>query len=148
MTHWWRIVREPSVALTTMGAFYINGAWFCWTVEDEIREIKGQPVMSWKVQKETAIPASYYPVKLTMSGRFGRLLPEVLNVPGFSGIRIHRGNFNTDTEGCPIVGFGRGKNMIAGGTSKPAEEALVAHLKQVEAAGDNVWIAVENPPVF
>lgn len=45
-----------------------------------------------KVKAETAIPCGTYPLKLTHSPRFGRVLPLVENVPGFVGIRIHAGS--------------------------------------------------------
>lgn len=39
-------------------------------------------------------------------------MPIVLNVPGFEGIRIHSGNTEHDTEGCPIIGLKRNKTMV------------------------------------
>lgn len=150
---WWRIVREPSVRLVTMGMLYMEGAWFSSTLEDQTREVPGQPVAQWKVPKETAIPQGLYRVRLTLSNRFQRLTPEIMDVPGFAGIRMHRGNVIGDTEGCPIVGFGRGHDpqgtpSILGGTSKPAEDEMVARLRAIESAGATCWVAVENPPTY
>jgi len=60
------------------------------------------------------IPVGTYHVRLTYSGRFQCLLPEVLNVPGFTGIRIHAGNTKADTEGCILVGkYQSGEGEIA-----------------------------------
>jgi len=50
------------------------------------------------------IPAGTYPLRLSYSARFKALLPEVLTVPGFTGIRLHAGNTHEDTAGCPLVG--------------------------------------------
>lgn len=76
----------------------------CHTLEDKFREIEGQPVSQWKVQDKTAIPRGTYEVKITYSNRFKVNLPLLLNVPGFTGIRIHSGNHSGNTEGCILVG--------------------------------------------
>lgn len=148
MVHWLRLVREPSHALATMGALYVDGVWRYWTVEDQIREVARRPVAEWKVQNATAIPQGLYRVQLTFSNRFQRITPEIQNVPGFTGIRIHRGNTAADTDGCVLVGFGRVDAMVAGGTSTPAEASLLARLQAFQAAHEPCWIAVENPPVY
>ena len=137
-----RVIREPSQFGTTLGSLYINGRWFCWTLEDEIREVPGQPVASWKVPRETAIPAGRYLVRLSMSNRFKRILPELLDVPGFVGVRAHRGNTHVDTEGCLIVGSGRTDRMVTG--SAVAEQKLVDRLS---AESGPIWLSLEMPIV-
>ena len=99
-----RLIREPSASGATLGSLYFNGVWNCWTLEDEIRQQPGRPVSTWKVHGATAIPSGTYQIDVTMSNRFGRELPILLDVPGFTGIRIHPGNTATDTEGCLLVG--------------------------------------------
>jgi len=159
VTHTWQIRREPSLRATTFGALYVDGVWRMWTLEDELRgrlvPKTGFPsldawVRSWKIDRMTAIPAGEYAVVLSRSARFGRETPELLAVPGFSGIRMHRGNFATDTEGCPIVGYGRdddapGRPMITAGTTTPAEAELVARLRRYQAAGDACRILIQDP---
>jgi len=44
-----------------------------------------------------------YPVQVTMSPKFNRLLPLVMNVPGRTGIRIHRGSRPEHSQGCILV---------------------------------------------
>jgi len=96
-----KIVRNKGTAGFTEGKMYIDGVFECYTVEyaDRGLELGGK-----KVQNQTAIPRGTYKVIMSMSNRFKKMLPEVLNVPGFTGIRIHSGNSSKDTEGCIIVG--------------------------------------------
>ena len=104
-----RLVREEFTTESTVGKLYFrlsdrdSWTWLCWTLEDVVREIPGQPVAAWKVKRETAIPRGTYPIRVTRSNRFGVDLPLLLDVPGFDGIRIHGGNTAADTEGCILV---------------------------------------------
>lgn len=136
-----RLIREPSRDAATLGALYVNGVFQCWTCEDAIREVPGQPVKAWKVPGLTAIPAGRYPVVITMSPRFRKRLPLLLNVPGFDGIRIHVGNRAKDTEGCILPGRVRLPDGV--GQSRVAFDALFARLEA--ATGDEIWLTVENP---
>ena len=98
----------------TIGRMYIDGAYFCDTLEDADRGMKQDMPLSElkeiKVAGRTAIPTGKYCVYLTKSPRFGRVLPLVYDVPAFSGIRIHSGNTHGDTQGCILVG----QNKIVG----------------------------------
>lgn len=135
-----RLIREPSIGSATLGCLFLDGHFFCFTLEDVIRERPGEPVSAWKVPGETAIPAGRYRVIITPSPKFKRPLPLILDVPGFEGIRIHRGNRAVHSLGCPLVGRTRGHAFI--GESALAEEALMARLRT--APGD-IWIRIENP---
>ena len=57
-----------------------------------------------KVYGKTCIPNGTYTVVLSYSNRFKRILPELLNVPHFLGIRMHAGNSSKDTDGCLLLG--------------------------------------------
>lgn len=82
----------------TCGAIFIAGRFICFTLEDEKR--------LQKVYGQTCIPDGRYEVEVSNSPRFGRMLPELLDVPGFTGIRIHPGNDIDDSRGCVLVGLG------------------------------------------
>lgn len=120
------LVRERSIDGATLGALFVGGAWFCWTLEDQVREVPGVTVQDWKIPARTAIPVGDYALTVTPSQRFGRPLPLLVDVPGFQGIRIHRGNTAEDTEGCIIVGFRRGPASVL--DSRACELALTTRL--------------------
>lgn len=54
----------------------------------------------------SCIPKGEYLVKWTFSYRFLRYTYQVMNVPGRSGIRFHKGNFFFNVEGCILLGSG------------------------------------------
>ena len=88
----------------TVGKLYADGEYVCYTLEDAVREKENTPVEQWKIPGSTAIPKGTYKVGYTFSNHFQKNLPELFNVPGFSGVRIHTGNSDQDTEGCILVG--------------------------------------------
>lgn len=106
-----RIAKKPKY---TIGKLYIDGEYFCDTIEDTDRGLTqtmtDAQVKSKKVYGQTAIPTGTYRVIINYSNKFKRQMPLLLNVPGFLGIRIHSGNTEKDTEGCLIVG----KNKVVG----------------------------------
>ncbi len=91
-----RLKRTHGTKDYTHGQLFIDDVYFCDTLEDQERETK--------VFGETAIPCGTYKVIMTMSNRFKKLMPLLVNVPNFSGIRIHNGNTKDHTEGCVLVG--------------------------------------------
>lgn len=101
----------------TIGKLYIDGQYFCDTCEDTDRGLDQMmptpEILKRKIQNETAIPTGEYIVRFTYSPRFKRLMPQIENVKGFSGVRIHAGNTAKDTEGCVLLG----KNTIKGGVT-------------------------------
>ena len=124
----------------TIGSMTVDGEWQCWTLEDPRREIEGQPCSVWKIPGKTAIPAGRYRVMLSMSVRFKRYLPILLNVPGFSGVRIHAGNTAEDTEGCILVGNERLAKSIA--RSQLALAPLMSKLAEAERKGEPIWMDI------
>jgi hypothetical protein len=128
--------REPSAGDCTHGVL-TAAEWTGQTLEDVIRP------EGVKVYGATAIPAGRYPVRITRSTRFGRMLPEICDVPGFSGVRIHPGNTARDTEGCVLVGIERGPGCVV--RSREAMEGLMRILAQTQAAGIRSWITILNP---
>ena len=93
---------------STIAEFYVNGILFCHMLEDKDRGLTQwmteQEIAKIKVPGATAIPRGLYHCRMTWSPRFGKYMIEILNVPGFSGVRMHAGNDADDTEGCPLLG--------------------------------------------
>lgn len=101
----WRKYRKPGY---TIGRLYIDGVFFCNTLEDTDRGLAQYmsvgEIANIKIKGATAIPSGAYKVQRTYSPKYKRLMPQVMNVKGFVGIRIHSGNTAADTEGCILLG--------------------------------------------
>ena len=131
-----RVIREPSTAAATLGILLIDGVFTCWTLEDVVRPVK--------IPGETAIPAGRYDVRLSLSQRFQKVLPEILAVPGFTGIRIHAGNTQADTAGCLLVGRIRAYDRVE--ESKLALMNVMEHLRRATTASDPITMTIEDTP--
>ena len=116
------VVRDTFTENSTIGKMLIDGAFFCYTLEDTIRDTK--------IAGETAIPYGTYKVIVNMSNRFKRLMPLLLNVPNFEGVRIHNGNTKEHTHGCILVGATKSKDFI--GDSKVTFNKLMIKLNGVK----------------
>ena len=81
------LYRNAPQASAITGRLVINGRFFCNTME----------------RVGYQIPAICYPIRVTQSPKFKRLLPIVQNVPQRSGIRIHRGTKPEHSSGCILI---------------------------------------------
>lgn len=123
-----RIARKESY---TIGKLYINGVYFCDTLEDtdrgldesmDLKTIKGK-----KIKGSTAIPTGVYKITLNVvSPKYSKRsqydfckgrVPRLLNVPGYEGILIHIGNYPKDTEGCILVGENKQVGAVLNSTN-------------------------------
>lgn len=125
--------RQPTVDDVTHGDLFIEDHWVCVTLEDQVRD-------GPKIAHETAIPAGRYPVVITPSQRFHHLLPLLLNVPGFEGVRLHAGNTTADTSGCILVGASRTHDQVL--HSRIAMVSVQTAIAQALARGEPVWITI------
>lgn len=126
-----RIFKGPKY---TIGKLYIDGKYFCDTLEDTVR------APGVKIPGKTAIPTGKYKIKLTESLRFGRLMPRLMDVPGFTGVLIHSGNTAEDTEGCILVGKNRVKGKVL--DSRETFQKLFTMLWVVSLGGETLEIEI------
>jgi hypothetical protein len=126
-----KLIRDTFTDNTTIGKLYVNGEYFCETLEDKDRglhhDLSVEENIRLKVYGETCIPYGKYKVIVTPSVRLKRTLPLLVNVEGFQGIRIHKGNSKKDTLGCIILGTTRGVDAVYQSTIQ--EERIVKLLK-------------------
>ena len=123
----------------TIGRLDVDGKYFCDTLEDRVRDLSREK----KVAGKTAIPAGCYEVVVNWSPRFKRKLPRLLNVPGFEGILIHRGNTPEDTAGCILVGENKAKGRVINST--PYELRLTEMIEHAQSAGESITIEIVEP---
>ncbi|MBQ6097903.1 MAG: hypothetical protein IJK99_09170 [Bacteroidales bacterium] len=137
----------------TIGRLYVDGVFFCNTLEDKDRGLKQtDPLASIKKRKvysETAIPIGTYTVAMdVVSPKYaavayykklnGGKMPRVLNVPGYEGILIHPGNSALDTAGCLLVG----QNTVVGRltNSRATFEKLYSKMLAAHKRGEKITI--------
>ena len=126
LTRRW-LTDRSTIGVLTSGMSGVGGNWY--VLEDKVREIPGKPVQDWKVKGETAIPYGRYRVVISPSNGYRKLMPELLFVQGFTGIRIHAGNTDADTEGCLLLGTSRGPDRV--NDSRTAFNQFFEHLKTI-----------------
>ena len=113
----------------TIGDLYIDGQWFCNTLEDTDRDLSQDMLLTYiqnkKIKSQTAIPTGTYKIdmntvspkysnysKYPYAKQFSAKMPRLLNVKGFEGILIHAGNTQKDTDGCILVGINKVKGQV------------------------------------
>jgi len=114
---------------STIGELFIDGKFFCYTLEDKDRGLTDSMSLAEiklrKIFGITCIPYGKYKVVLSMSPKFGKILPEIQGVKGYSGIRIHTGNTAKDSLGCLLVGKKKAFNQIFESTAAMRELMLM-----------------------
>ena len=130
-----KLIRKYCNETYTIGKLYIDGEYYCDTLEDTVRDLTKEA----KVYSQTAIPSGIYKVVVTMSNKFKRLLPLLLNVPYFTGIRIHRGNTANDSAGCILLG----ENKVKGKVINSTHYEIDLTNKLLSAQNNNEEITIE-----
>ena len=126
----------------TIGRLYIDGNYYCDVLEDTDRglsnDMSEEEIKKIKIYGKTAVPTGRYKVDVTYSPKFKRHLPILLNVKGFSGIRIHSGNTHEDTLGCLLVGYNKVKGQVI--NSRVTSDKLTALLRNTK---EEIHITIE-----
>lgn len=131
------VIRETFESEYTEGKMYLNEEYFCDTLEDTVRILNEYED---KIFGKTAIPMGRYLVELTYSLKFNKVLPEVIGVPYFEGIRIHNGSFPENTEGCILVGEKYKDGMLT--NSKKTLSKLMNILNKAVKDGEDIFLSI------
>lgn len=138
------LIRKWKNADYTIGQLYAGGRLICNTVEDADRglnmHMSEAEIKKIKIAGETAIPTGTYKLAVTQSPRFGRKLIEVLNVPGYLGIRIHKGNTAKDSAGCILPGNNTEKGKVTNSTKY--EELLTSMVDSAIKNGEDAYLTI------
>lgn len=139
----------------TIGKLYVNGTYFCDTIEDKVRDLNKDgdlnDVGEGKIPSLTAIPYGKYEITLKIkSPKFslkssyswcGGYLPRLVGVPHFEGILIHAGNTADSSAGCIIVGENKIKGQVI--NSMVTLKRLYSCLKEASDRNEKIWIKIE-----
>jgi len=138
------LTREIKTDKSTIGELTIDGVHECYILEDIDRGLDSHmtttEIAQKKIHGKTAIPTGKYEIALTFSNRFNRMMPLLLKVNGFEGVRIHWGNTDKDTEGCLLTGNSMSPNMVL--NSKVAYNALFQKLSSA-LKKEKVFITIQ-----
>ena len=144
-----RKYKRPSY---TIGKLYVDGKYFCDTIEDTDRGLRQtdplERIKAVKVASRTAIPTGTYQVTLGVkSPKYSTrkqyafckgYLPRLLNVPGYDGVLIHIGNTAEDTAGCLLVGENKEVGKVLNSTA--TFKRLYALLDAANKRGETIRI--------
>lgn len=154
-----KVTRSYKKDTYTIGNLYINGVWFCNTIEDKDRGLKQtmsiDEIKSKKVYAQTAIPSGRYQITVdVVSPKFSQKsfykttcdgkVPRVLNVPGYDGILLHvadGANGAKLVEGCLGIGYNKVKGGVLNG--KEVFTAFYNILKHANDNGEKIYITIE-----
>ena len=149
------VIRKYKLPKYTIGKLYINGEYFCDTIEDTDRNLYQGMDAEWlkreKVYGETAIPYGRYKITMKVqSPKFAKskqyekcegYIPRLINVPAFDGILVHIGNTAKDSYGCILVGENKVKGMVCNSTTWFWK--LYDILKAADDAGQDIYITIQ-----
>lgn len=140
----------------TIGNLYVDGEWFCNSLEDKDRGLSQtmplEEIKRQKVYGETAIPTGRYEVRMDIvspkyngvkwyKDNFGGRMPRLESVKGFAGVLIHSGNTALDSNGCILVGLNKAKGKVL--DSRATFQKLWKILEQARKSGKTIYLTVQ-----
>ena len=135
-----RIALKPNY---TIGKLFINGTYYCDTIEDKVIDLNKNGKFDdglTKVMHQTAIPYGTFKVVVNHSPKFKRELPRLLDVPYFEGILIHNGSDQNSSSGCIIVGENKTVGKVINSTFYMNN--LTARIKDAQNKGETTTITI------
>lgn len=141
-----KLKREVFTDNSTIGSLYVDGVFECYILEDKDRGLNDtmslEKIAGTKVYGKTCIPYGRYEVDWTMSARFKKMMPILLNVKGYEGIRIHAGNTEIDSLGCLLCGRLKLNDRISESTL--ATNRLYKKIESAKKQGQRIFITIEK----
>lgn len=150
-----RVERKWKKPDYTVGVLSVDGMRFSETMEDTDRGLTDSmteaEVRARKVYGQTAIPAGKYEVRLTWSDKFhgrawcrkyGGRCPQVMDVKGFQGIRIHPLNTAADSLGCIGVGENKVRGKVLNSTAF-FTKLMDSHIMPALRRGEKISLTIE-----
>lgn len=141
------ILRKYFLPFYTIGGFYADMKRLCDVLEDPVRTLVDlnndgdfNDEGEGKIYGQTAIPSGRYIVTVSMSPKLGRRLPMIHGVYGYVGIRIHGGENQYWTEGCPLVGENKKRGQLV--NYDYWENYIVNLIDQATAEGKETYITI------
>jgi len=113
-----------------IGRVTVDGQQFCFDLEPG----RFHPVHAG----HPCIPCGVFKVRLTMSPHLGYVTPELLDVPGRTNIRWHKGNKPEDSLGCTLLGTSHGPAPDWISDSHTAFDQLMALCFAAEASRQEI----------
>lgn len=149
------VIRRWKKDTYTIGDLYIDGKWFCNTIEDKDRNLYQGMSLEWikelKVYGQSAIPYGRYKITMKIQSpkyanskqyeKCNGYIPRLENVPGFDGILCHIGNTAKDSYGCILLGENKVKGMVVNSTTFFWKFYDI--LKKADDEGKDIYITIQ-----
>lgn len=156
-----RLERIYTCSMYTIGHLYQvlpngNLKFICDTIEDTDRRLDDsmleKEIKNKKVYSLTAIPTGEYRITMdVLSPKYSKVsyyrnfcggyLPRLLNVKGFDGILIHKGNTAEDSAGCLLVGYNKVKGKVLN-SQVAFEDLMKNYLIPANRSGKDIMIEI------
>lgn len=150
-----KIERKIKKDTYVIGNMYVNGEWFCNTLEDQDRGLRQdmsiEQIKQIKVYGETAIPTGRYIIRMDIVSpkyngvkwyrdNFQGRMPRFESVKGYTGVLIHPGNSVLDTNGCVLLGLNKQKGKVL--DSRATFSKFWKKLEEARKRGETIYLTI------
>ena len=127
---YYKLIRQPAEGKAVPGKLYRTSHYYNKRLDKLVERL--HYICDTLENADYLVPALIYKVQVTQSPKFKRLLPLLSQVPGRSGIRVHRGTQPEHSKGCILV-------------SAHCEQTLTARWLSEQTAKEETRIEICNP---
>ncbi len=126
---YYKLIRQPADGKSVHGKLYRTSHYYNKRLDKMVERLHF--ICDTLENADYLVPALIYKVQVTQSPRFKRLLPMLIQVPGRSGIRFHRGSQPEHSKGCILI-------------SASMEQSLTARWLAEQSASDETRLEICN----